>query len=220
MLKLGRVIILLGAPGSGKGTQAKRLVSDYGFSHISTGDMFRSEIKAQSDLGQKVQSILASGRLVPDELTNQIVERRLSRGDLSSGVVLDGFPRTVNQAGWLEDFLAREQHDGPTSVLIALDEGLLIERIVGRVSCSACGAVFHLKFNPPKKFPICDQCGKSELNQRKDDQEETVRKRLEVYAAETKPMIAFYSEKGSLRTIQGDRHPDEVFKEIERVIYS
>ena len=203
-------IVFMGPPGAGKGTQAEKIVENYQIPHISTGDMFRKAIKDQTELGMEAKRYMDQGALVPDHVTIGIVKDRLSESDCKSGFLLDGFPRTVDQAKALDEIL--------TSLDSKIDYvDILKERLTGRRICRSCGATYHMIFNPPKVTDICDKCG-GELYQRKDDNEETVGNRLNVYVSQTKPLLDYYSLAGNLVNINGQQSIDLVFEEIREVL--
>ncbi|TJX62307.1 adenylate kinase [Soehngenia saccharolytica] len=206
-------LILLGPPGAGKGTQASAIVKRYNIPHISTGDIFRMNIKENTPLGKEVKSYLDAGLLVPDKLVVDIVRDRIRRSDCKNGFLLDGYPRTINQAEVLNQELAEMGTKLDAAINIFLDTQLLIERAVGRRLCKNCGATYHIKFHPPKQDGICDICG-GELYQRDDDKEETVKKRIEVYLTQTKPLIEYYKDKDLLVNIDGAQSIEDTFKEI------
>lgn len=206
-------LILLGPPGAGKGTQASAIVKRYNIPHISTGDIFRLNIKENTPLGKEVKSYLDAGILVPDELVVDIVKDRLKKSDCENGFILDGYPRTINQAEVLDKELAKMGTKLDAVINIFLDVQLLIERAVGRRLCKNCGATYHIKFHPPKQDGICDICG-GELYQRDDDKEETVKKRIEVYLTQTKPLIEYYKDKDILVNIDGAQSIEDTFNEI------
>ena len=206
-------LILLGPPGAGKGTQAVNIVKKYNIPHISTGDMFRKNIKEGTELGRKAKEYMDKGLLVPDELTVAIVKDRLSEKDCQEGFLLDGFPRTVNQADALDTELKNLNYELDYVVNIDVEKEVLIDRAVGRRVCKDCGATYHIKFNPSKNENICDVCG-GELIQRKDDTIETVAKRIEVYLEQTEPLIDYYTNKGILINIDGKQDIDKVFEDI------
>ncbi len=210
-------LILLGPPGAGKGTQAVSISEKYKIPHISTGDIFRYNIKNQTDLGKKAKTYMDQGLLVPDEVVVEIVEDRLKDPDCKDGFLLDGFPRTVNQAKSLEVVLDNMNTELDKVVNIEVDKDILIRRAVGRRICRNCGATYHIEFNPPKKPGICDKCG-GELYQRDDDNEKTVAKRIEVYLEETQPLIDFYRERNKLVTIDGNKEISTVFEEIVQAL--
>lgn len=206
-------IVLLGPPGAGKGTQAKKIADQYNIVHISTGDLFRENIKNQTELGKKAQEYMNKGELVPDELVIDLVKDRIVRDDCANGYLLDGFPRTVAQASALSDFNASINKPLTAALNIEVPEDKLVDRIVGRRVCSDCGASFHVSFNPPKEDGKCDRCG-GELVQRADDSEETVKTRLAEYHEKTAPLVDYYADKKILINIDGDQAPDDVTKAI------
>ena len=210
-------ILLMGPPGAGKGTQAERLIAEYGIPQISTGDMFRAAVKSGTALGKEAKSYMDKGALVPDSVTVGIVKERLAEDDCKKGWILDGFPRTTAQAAALDAIL----HDMGISLTAVLNiqaekEGL-IRRVCGRFVCRKCGASFHKEFRPPKQDGICDTCG-GELYQRDDDKEETMKQRLSVYENSTAPLIDYYKASGVLYDIDGDKSMDEVHDEIVSVL--
>ncbi len=206
-------IVLMGPPGAGKGTQAVRIAETYGIPHISTGDIFRATVKAGTALGAQLQQYMSQGLLVPDEITIQIVHDRLQQPDCASGFLLDGFPRTIEQAIALDKTLGAKPIDLVISIEVPDEE--LIKRLTGRRVCQNCGATFHIHFNPPQAEGICDQCGQ-ELHQRVDDTITTVKNRLEVYNRQTEPLIAYYREQEKLVSIDGSQAIDQVFQDITR----
>ncbi|ALC88383.1 adenylate kinase [Bacillus sp. FJAT-18017] len=210
-------LVLMGLPGAGKGTQAERIVDRYNIPHISTGDMFRAAMKEGTELGLKAKSYMDEGALVPDEVTIGIVRERLSKDDCEKGFLLDGFPRTVPQAEALEGILSELNKKIDYVLNIEVDDSILLERLTGRRICKSCGATYHLVFNPPKEEGTCDRCG-GELYQRADDNAETVQNRLDVNMAQSRPLLDFYSEKGYLRNIDGQREISEVFNDIESLL--
>lgn len=195
-------IVMLGPPGVGKGTQAKILAGKTGLAHVSSGDLFRENIKNQTDLGQLAQSFMNKGELVPDDVTIAMIRERLSRPDCQSGAILDGFPRTPAQADALKQMLAEFDGDVDYIPFISADEEVLVTRLSGRWTCRANGHVFHAIFNPPQQPGVCDLDG-SELYQRDDDKAETVTRRIQVYMQQTAPLIAYYREAGKLVEIDG-----------------
>lgn len=212
-------LILLGPPGAGKGTQAAGIVDKYKIPHISTGDIFRKNINGNTPLGLKAKDYMDKGLLVPDGLVIEIVENRLQEPDAQHGFLLDGFPRTVNQAIALDKVLSDMDTQLDKVINIEVDKELLVERVVGRRICKTCGATFHISFNKPKVDGICDVCG-DELYQRADDTLETVSKRIEVYQSETKPLIDYYTEKGLLVRVDGEIGIENVFNEIVKALGS
>lgn len=209
--------ILLGPPGAGKGTQAVRIVEKYGIPHISTGDIFRDNIKRQTELGKKAQEYMNKGELVPDDLVIEIATDRLLRDDCKKGFLLDGFPRTVYQAEKLDEFM--QAHDGKIDHVINLEveDDLIIFRLTGRRVCKQCGASFHVVNIPPKVEGICDRCG-GELVQRADDTEETVKNRIAVYKEQTMPLIDYYTKANNITTLDGSTPLDQCFVEIVEVL--
>jgi adenylate kinase len=206
-------LILLGPPGAGKGTQASGIVEKFHIPHISTGDIFRKNIKEGTELGNKAKEYMDQGLLVPDELVVAIVEDRLQQDDCKNGFLLDGFPRTVKQAEELDKVLVKMNVSLNKVINVDVDKSVLVERAVGRRVCKTCGATFHVKFNPPKEDGVCDKCGK-ELHQRADDTEETVSKRIQVYLNETQPLINYYKDQEVLATINGQQEINKVFEDI------
>ncbi|RHW33920.1 adenylate kinase [Neobacillus notoginsengisoli] len=210
-------LVLMGLPGAGKGTQAEKIVEKYGIPHISTGDMFRAAMKEGTELGLQAKAFMDEGALVPDEVTIGIVRERLSKGDCEKGFLLDGFPRTVPQAEALESMLKELNKKIDYVLNIEVDQSILMERLTGRRICKNCGATYHLVFNPPSREGLCDRCG-SELYQRADDNAETVQNRLDVNIKQSKPLLDYYSEKGYLRNIDGQREISAVFADIEDLL--
>lgn len=206
-------IVLLGPPGVGKGTQAEVIARITGLPHISSGDLFRENIKNESDLGKLAQSFMKKGELVPDEVTIGMIRERLARPDCQEGALLDGFPRTTVQAEALEKLLAEFGGRVNHVPYISASEAILVERLSGRWTCKAQGHIFHKKFNPPRKAGVCDLDG-SELYQREDDKAETVTRRIQVYFAQTAPLIAYYRERGLLSEIDGTQSIQQVTSEL------
>ena len=205
--------ILLGPPGAGKGTQAAKIVEKYGVPHISTGDIFRENIKKGTELGKKAQEYMNKGELVPDDLVIEIATTRLLEDDCRNGFLLDGFPRTVYQAEKLDEFLAARDSKIDKVLDIAVEKDELIARLTGRRVCKACGASFHVVNIPPKKEGVCDFCG-GELIQRADDNLETVTNRIDVYEAQTMPLVEYYEKAGNLVHIDGSTGLENVFADI------
>ena len=210
-------IIMLGAPGAGKGTQAKRIAEKYGVPHISTGDIFRANIKEGTELGKKAKSYMDQGLLVPDELTCDLVVDRISQPDAQKGYVLDGFPRTIPQAEALTAALEKRGEKIDYAIDVEVPDSNIIDRMSGRRACLSCGATYHLKYNPPKAEGQCDNCGAS-LVLRDDDKPETVRKRLDVYHSQTQPLIDYYKAAGALRGVDGTHDIDVVFQDIVGIL--
>ncbi len=211
------LVILLGAPGAGKGTQAEYIADRYKLTHVSTGDILRASIKKGTELGKKAKEYLDRGDLVPDEVVVKIVEERLKEPDCQTGALLDGFPRTVEQADTLDQVLADMGSDVDAVLYIDVSEEELISRLTGRRICRDCGATYHLKFNPPQVRNVCDQCG-GELYQREDDSMETVKQRIKVYREQTEPLIDKYRKKELLYPVDGDKEIEQVFKQIEEIL--
>lgn len=207
-------IVLLGPPGAGKGTQAKKIASEYGISHISTGEILRKAVQDNTPLGKKASEYLDKGLLVPDEIIESMVKSRLKMQDCERGFLLDGFPRTLSQAESLDEFLKEEKLNLDVAINIQVDQEKLIERFTGRRTCPKCGATFHVRYSPPKQPGICDSCG-GELIIRKDDEAETVRRRLQVYETQTLPLIDYYSRQKLLVSVDGSKTIDEVFEDIK-----
>jgi len=202
---------LLGAPGAGKGTQSKFITEQYGIPQISTGDILRKAVREGTEIGKMAKSYMDQGKLVPDDVIIEIMKARLNEPDCSKGYILDGFPRTLKQAEKLESIA---QIDVVINIEVSTES--LLERLTGRRSCPKCGAVYHIKFNPPPEDGKC-KCG-GELYQRDDDREETVRKRLETYRTQTEPLIEYYSSKNLLKSVDGNKTPTEVFQEIKQIL--
>lgn len=211
-------IILLGPPGAGKGTQAKRLEETRGLVQLSTGDMLRAERASQSELGRRVQAIMDAGNLVSDDIMVQMIETRIGAPDCGNGFILDGFPRTVPQAEALDTMLARRGLKLDHVIEMVVDEAALIDRIAGRFSCAKCGASYHNRYHRPKTEGVCDVCGSHEFVRRVDDNAETVKARLTAYAAQTAPILPYYRKKGILRQVDGMRSIDEVTLQIENIL--
>ena len=212
-------LVLMGLPGAGKGTQAEKIAENYNIPHISTGDMFRAAMKEETPLGLEAKSYMDKGELVPDEVTIGIVRDRLAKDDCQKGFLLDGFPRTVAQAEALEALLAEMDRQLDYVINIEVDKSILMERLTGRRICKACGATYHLVFNPPANEGVCDRCG-GELYQRADDNEATVQTRLDVNIQQSQPLITFYEGKGYLRNLDGQQPIDKVFADIEELLGS
>lgn len=206
-------LILLGPPGAGKGTQAKRVIEEFDIPHISTGDIFRKNIKEKTELGQKVEGLLAQGKLVPDELTIEIVWDRLDQEDCKNGFLLDGFPRTIPQAEALDEGLAKRGLKLDRVLNIDVDKDSLVKRLSGRRVCPNCGASYHIDNNPTKVGGICDAC-QTPVIQREDDKEETVLDRIKVYDSQTKPLVDFYSKQDLVFTVDGTLPIDEITNKL------
>lgn len=212
------ILILLGPPGAGKGTQAARIVGKWGIPQLSTGDMLRAERDAGTELGKAADKVMAAGQLVSDEIVIGIIDHRIDAPDCKSGFVLDGFPRTEKQAVALDAMLARKGGKIDGVIELAVDEAALVERISGRFTCAKCGAGYHDKFQKPKKDGVCDVCGGTEFTRRKDDNAETVKARLIAYHQQTAPILPYYKAKGLLHRVDGMAELDQVTKEIEAVL--
>jgi len=212
-------IVLLGAPGSGKGTQAKLLVEKYNIPQISTGDLLRAEVAAGSDLGKKAKAAMDAGQLVTDDVVLGMIQARLSKPDARNGFILDGFPRNIPQAQALDAMLARLSQPLQLALLVDVDNEVLMKRLTGRRNCSnaACGAIYNIYFSPPKTAGKCDKCG-SALQHRSDDNEDTVRKRLAVYEQQTAPLMSYYKAQGKLRTVKGVGSVNDIFRGISDII--
>lgn len=210
-------IVMLGGPGAGKGTQAKQIAAKFNIPHISTGDIFRANIKNGTELGKKAKGYMDQGLLVPDELTCDLVVDRIAQDDAKDGYVLDGFPRTIPQAEALTKALNARGEALDYAIDIEVPDENIVKRMGGRRACLGCGATYHLMFNPPKKDGVCDVCGK-ELILRDDDKPETVQKRLNVYHDQTQPLIQYYSEAGILKEVDGTKDINEVFDAIVSIL--
>lgn len=210
-------IIMLGAPGAGKGTQAQMIADKYEIPHVSTGDIFRENVKNGTQLGMEAKKYMDKGELVPDELTVRILLDRVAKEDCKNGYVLDGFPRTIPQAEVLENALSEIGDKIDYAINVDVPDENIVRRMSGRRACLACGATFHIEHIPPKQEGICDKCGK-ELVQREDDKEETVKNRLEVYHKQTQPLIDFYTGKNILKTVDGTADMKDVFTAITEIL--
>ena len=210
-------IIMLGAPGAGKGTQAKMIAEKYGLPHISTGDIFRANIKNGTELGKEAKEYMDKGLLVPDELTVRLLLDRVAQDDCKNGYVLDGFPRTIPQAEVLDEKLSELGEKVDYAINVDVPDENIVNRMSGRRACLSCGATYHIVSIPPKKEGICDVCG-SKLVLRDDDKPETVQNRLKVYHDQTQPLINFYEKKGVLRSVDGTLPMEEVFTAITKIL--
>lgn len=208
------ILVFLGPPGAGKGTQAKLLSQRMGFLHLSTGDLLREAVKNQTPLGRKAKEYMDRGELVPDELIVQLIEETLPK---DGNVILDGFPRTVNQALALEEMLKVKGEKISKVLFFDVPDEVIVDRLSGRRVCSKCGAVYHVKYNPPKVEGVCDLCGGT-LVQRNDDKEEVVRKRLEVYRKQTQPLVEFYQERGIIYKLDAGKGVEELFEEVKGLV--
>ena len=210
-------IVMLGAPGAGKGTQAKMIAVKYEIPHISTGDIFRSNIKNGTELGKKAKEYMDQGLLVPDELTVDLVIDRLAQEDCKNGYILDGFPRTIPQAEALDAALAKRSEKMDFAVNVDVPDENIVNRMSGRRACTKCGATYHVVYNPSSRGDICEACG-DKLILRDDDKPETVQKRLTVYHAQTQPLIDYYQKQGILKTVDGTQDMNDVFAAITAIL--
>jgi adenylate kinase len=210
-------IIMLGAPGAGKGTQAKMIADKYNIPHISTGDIFRANIKNGTELGKKAKTYMDKGLLVPDELVVDLVVDRIQQDDCKNGFILDGFPRTIPQAESLDAALAKINEKMDYALNIEIPDENIIKRMSGRRACVSCGATYHVVNIPPRTEGICDRCG-GELILRDDDKPETVKKRLDVYHEQTEPLIKYYTDKGIIKELDGTMEMDDVFSDIIKIL--
>ena len=211
-------IIMLGAPGAGKGSQASRIAKEYQLPHISTGDIFRANLKEETELGKRAKSFMDKGELVPDDITIATLLERIHKEDCKNGYILDGFPRTIPQAEALKEALAKKDEKIDLALDVEASDELIIKRMAGRRTCPACGAIYHIVTLPPKTEGICDRCG-ADLIQRKDDNEETVKNRLKIYHEVTEPLISYYKKEGILEEIDGAEELDKVFEKVKRIIH-
>lgn len=212
------VIILLGAPGAGKGTQAVRLAADQQLPHVSTGDLFRENLKHETELGQRAKEFMNAGKLVPDELVLEMLFDRVAKDDCANGYLLDGFPRTLPQAEALTEKL-----EGAAERVIAVNfevgDDTIVQRASGRLLCKSCGNIQHLEFSPPKAEGVCDACG-GELYQRDDDRPEVVKERLRVYHEQTEPLVRYYADRNLLKSVNGEQAPDAVYADLVGAVAS
>jgi len=211
-------LVLLGPPGAGKGTQAKRLEDALGIIQLSTGDMLRAEVSSGSDIGREADAIMKAGNLVPDALIVGMIGERISKDDCRSGFILDGFPRTVPQAEALDAMLTERNLRIDRVISIDVDDEAMVERITGRFTCAKCGAGYHDSFQKPKVDGVCDACGGTEFTRRADDNAETVRSRLHAYHEQTEPIIAYYAKTGVLKSIDGMAPIDDVTEQMKRAV--
>ena len=210
-------IIMLGAPGAGKGTQAKKIAEKYQIPHISTGDIFRANIKNGTELGKKAKTYMDQGLLVPDELVCDLVVDRVKQEDCKNGYILDGFPRTIPQAESLDEALGQMSESLDYAINVDVPDEHIVNRMSGRRACVGCGATYHIVYAPTKKEGVCDVCG-AELILRDDDKPETVQKRLSVYHEQTQPLIDYYKGKGILKDVDGTKDMDVVFQAITDIL--
>ncbi|GAT18501.1 adenylate kinase [Secundilactobacillus silagincola] len=211
-------LILMGLPGAGKGTQAQKIVEDFDILHISTGDIFREAMKNETEMGLAAKKFIDKGELVPDEVTNGIVKDRLGQDDVAKGYMLDGYPRTIDQAEALDQFGTELGRNVDAVINIHVEPSVLIERLSGRYICRTCGATYHKVYNPTKVPGTCDVCGGHDFYQREDDKPETVKNRLDVNMKMNTPLVDFYQKKGLLHTVDGDRDIQDVYKDIKAVL--
>ncbi|GAB4378414.1 MAG: adenylate kinase [Calditrichia bacterium] len=211
------ILILLGAPGVGKGTQAKRLTQEFGIAHISTGDILRTEVREQTELGRQAEAIIKKGELVPDDIILHMIENRLSQPDCKNGFILDGFPRTIPQAQGLDRLLEKLGIDHLKVIEIFVPDEIIIQRLSSRRICAKCGADYNLITNPPPEDGICRICG-GRIIQRNDDKEATIRNRLKVYRDQTAPLIEYYQNKGCLLRVDGTKSIDQVYEDIKHLL--
>jgi len=210
-------ILFMGPPGAGKGTQAERIVAEFGIPHISTGDAFRLAMKEGTPLGLKAKEYVDQGLLVPDDVTNGIVRERLQQDDCKNGFLLDGYPRTPAQAEALDGMLKETGRRIDHVISLVVDRDMLLKRLTGRRICKSCGATYHILFNPPKQEGVCDKCG-GELYQRSDDTEEKVGTRLDEYLSKTEPLLRYYRDQGLLREVNGEQEIDAVTAQITSIL--
>jgi len=211
-------LILMGLPGAGKGTQAQKIVEDFDIQHISTGDIFREAMKNETEMGLAAKKFIDKGELVPDEVTNGIVKERLAQDDVAKGYMLDGYPRTIDQAEALDQFGSELGRNVDAVINIHVEPKVLIERLSGRYICRTCGATYHKVYNPTKVAGTCDVCGGHDFYQREDDKPETVKNRLDVNMKMNTPLVDFYQKKNVLHTVDGDRDIQDVYKDIKAIL--
>ena len=211
-------LILLGPPGAGKGTQAQRLVEKHGIPQLSTGDMLRAAVRAETEVGKRAKAVMEAGHLVSDEIVNEIVSERIDAADCANGFILDGYPRTLAQADALEAMLKRKGQPLDAVIELKVDDDVLVDRIAGRYTCARCGTGYHDTKHPPKVAGVCDKCGSHEFKRRADDNAETLRTRLQAYYKDTSPLVGYYHAKGLLAGVDGMADMDQVTMAIEQVL--
>ncbi len=211
-------LVLLGAPGAGKGTQAKRLQEKHNVVQLSTGDMLRAEIASGSELGKKVKRVIDAGNLVPDQMIIDMIAGRIAQDDLANGFILDGFPRTIPQAEALDAMLAEKRLELDHVIEIKVDDEAMVQRITGRYTCAECGAGYHETFQRPKVDGVCDACGGTRFTHRTDDNAQTVQARLRSYHEQTAPILSYYGKKGMVRSVDGMAPIDEVTRQLDRIV--
>ncbi len=211
-------LILLGPPGAGKGTQAQRLVEKHGIPQLSTGDMLRAAVRAETEVGKRAKAVMEAGHLVSDEIVNEIVSERIDAADCANGFILDGYPRTLAQADALEAMLKRKGQPLDAVIELKVDDDVLVDRIAGRYTCARCGTGYHDTKHPPKVAGVCDKCGSHEFKRRADDNAETLRTRLQAYYKDTSPLVGYYHAKGLLAGVDGMADMNQVTMAIEQVL--
>jgi adenylate kinase len=214
---MAKIVVLMGAPGAGKGTQARLLEERLGLPQISTGDMFRALKDARTPLAEEVRAIMEAGQLVPDEVTARVVRERTGRDDCRDGYILDGFPRNPAQAAMLEE-LAAEQGKSIQAILVEVPLELLEKRMTGRRNCPVCGEIYNIHFKPPKTDNVCDLHPDTQLNHRTDDNPQTVQARLNTFETQTRPLLDYYQSSNLLHRVDGTRDPEEIYRDIERIV--
>lgn len=210
-------VVLVGAPGCGKGTQAKKLITEFGWAHISAGDLIREEIADQTPLGQQIKNTVESGKLIPDEVISSLISQRLAKADCARGFILDGYPRTIGQAEALAGIMADHQASLVAVFYFTVGLPVVLERLGGRLSCPKCGAVFHIKNQPPKTPGLCDNCG-SKLITRNDDTPRIISQRFAVFNQQTLPLVEYYQKLGQLTELNGESPSDQVYQKIKQVL--
>ena len=215
---MSKHLILLGPPGGGKGTQAKKLQEDYGLVQLSTGDMLRAAVASGSEIGKKAKAVMEAGQLVSDDIVIGIIDDRINQPDAKKGFILDGFPRTVAQAEALDRMLTARGLEIDAAIEIRVPDSMIVERITGRFTCAKCGAGYHDSFQRPKAEGVCDSCGGREFVRRADDNAATVQQRLDAYHAQTAPILPFYEKKGCLRLVDGTLPIDQVTTHLKNIV--